>query len=61
MRIYCETYGCAANQSDIELILGQIAATRHEVVSSLAEADMVIFISIKIVEASPTYLLGVKT
>jgi len=61
MRIYCETYGCAANQSDTELILGQIAATRHEVVSSLAEADVVIFISIKIVEASPTYLLGVKT
>jgi hypothetical protein len=42
-------------------MLGQIAAAGHEVVSSLAEADMGIFISIKIVEARPTYLLGVKT
>ena len=60
MRVYCETYGCTANQSDTELMPGQIAAAGHEVVSSLAEVDVVIFISIKIVEARPTYLLGVK-
>jgi len=61
MRVYSETYGCTANRSDTELMLGQIAASGHEVASSLAEADVVTFIGIKIVEASPTYLLGVKT
>lgn len=61
MRVYRETYGYTANRSDTELMLGQIVAAGHEVVSSLAEADIAISISIKIVEARPTYLLGVKT
>ena len=40
--MYCETYGCTANRGDTELMLGQLAAAGHEVVSSLAEADAVV-------------------
>ncbi len=42
MRVYCETYGCTANRGDAELMLGQIAAARHQVVSTLTEADVVV-------------------
>ena len=42
MRIYCETYGCTANRGDTELMLGQLEAAGHEVVSNLAEAEAVI-------------------
>lgn len=42
MRVYCETYGCTANRGDTEIMLGQIAAAGHEVVSSLDEADVVV-------------------
>jgi threonylcarbamoyladenosine tRNA methylthiotransferase CDKAL1 len=42
MRVYCETYGCTANRGDTELMLGQLAAAGHEMVSSLAKADVVV-------------------
>ena len=40
--MYCETYGCTANRGDTELMLGQLAAAGHEVVSNLSQADVVI-------------------
>ena len=42
MRVYCETFGCTMNRGDSEIILGQLVATGHTVVTSLTEADVVI-------------------
>jgi len=42
MRVYCETYGCTANRGDAELMLGQLTAAGHEVVTDPAKADAII-------------------
>lgn len=42
MRVYCETYGCTMNRSDAELMLGQLTAAGHEVVTDPAKADAII-------------------
>ena len=42
MRVYCKTYGCTANRGDAELMLGQLAAAGHEVVTDPARADTII-------------------
>ncbi len=42
MRVYCETYGCTANRGDAELMLGQLAAAGHEVVTDPTKADAII-------------------
>jgi MiaB-like tRNA modifying enzyme len=42
MRVYCETYGCTMNRGDAELMLGQLAAAGHEVVTDPAKADAII-------------------
>jgi MiaB-like tRNA modifying enzyme len=40
MRIYLETYGCAANQSDSEMILGLLKQQNHEIVNSFLKSDL---------------------
>lgn len=42
MKVYLETYGCTANKSDSELILGQLACLGWSLTSNLEEADLVI-------------------
>jgi len=42
MKVYLETYGCTANKSDSELILGQLACLGWSPTSNLEEADLVI-------------------
>jgi len=42
MKIFLDTIGCRLNQSEIEQFAGQFRAAGHEVVSSAAEADLVV-------------------
>ncbi len=42
MKIYLDTIGCRLNQSEIEQFAGQFRAAGHEIVSSSAEADLVV-------------------
>lgn len=42
MRVYCETYGCTSNRVDAEIIRGLLTDHGHELVDSLAEADIAV-------------------
>jgi threonylcarbamoyladenosine tRNA methylthiotransferase MtaB len=42
MRVFFDIIGCRLNQSEVEKMAGQFRAAGHEVVSSPAEADMVV-------------------
>lgn len=42
MRIYIETYGCAANQAESEIIAGLLAKAGFDVVKNIVVADIVI-------------------
>jgi threonylcarbamoyladenosine tRNA methylthiotransferase CDKAL1 len=43
MRIFIRTFGCTLNQSDSEVMAGLLAKAGHELVSELANAEMVLF------------------
>jgi len=42
MKVYIETYGCAANKADSEIMLGILSSKGYEIVSSQNEADCII-------------------
>ncbi len=41
-KIYFETYGCAFNQSDTELMMGLLEDAGHKIVKSIKNADIII-------------------
>ena len=41
-RVYIETYGCSANKSDAEIMMGILAEAGYEIVDSVDAADIVI-------------------
>jgi len=43
MRIFIRTFGCTLNQSDSEAMAGILLESGHELVSSLKDAEMVLF------------------
>ncbi len=42
MKVYIETYGCAANKSDSEIMSGILIRDGHKIVNSTADADAII-------------------
>ncbi len=42
MKVYVETYGCAANKNNSEIIISKALAGKNEVVSSEKDADIVV-------------------
>ncbi|MBU5690189.1 MAG: tRNA (N(6)-L-threonylcarbamoyladenosine(37)-C(2))-methylthiotransferase [Candidatus Aenigmatarchaeota archaeon] len=42
MKIYIETYGCAANKSDSEIMAGLLLSNGHEIETNIQNSDMVI-------------------
>jgi len=42
MKVYYESYGCTANRGDLEIMLGLLAASGHEPISSQESADVLL-------------------
>ncbi len=42
MKVYIETYGCAANKNNSEIIIGKALGGRHEIVNEIDKADIII-------------------
>ena len=42
MKVYIETYGCAANQSESEIMAGILQSKGHEIVYNIGDSDVVI-------------------
>lgn len=55
-KIYIETYGCALNQSDSELMAGMIALEGHKIVDSFENSDLVIINTCTVKNSAETKL-----
>ncbi len=42
MRVYIETYGCAANQNESEIMAGILRSKAHEIVRKIEDSDVII-------------------
>ena len=58
MNIYLETYGCTANRSDERTALGLIRQANHTVVSTIADADVLLLLTCTVVDRTEQRMLS---
>ena len=58
MRIYIETYGCAANQGDASIIQGILLDRGHELVDSFENADAIVMLTCTVIDTTQQRMLN---
>ncbi|MEA2053810.1 MAG: tRNA (N(6)-L-threonylcarbamoyladenosine(37)-C(2))-methylthiotransferase [Candidatus Thermoplasmatota archaeon] len=57
MRIYIETYGCAANQGDASIAAGILAKNGHKIVEHIEDADILILFTCIVIDKTEQRML----
>lgn len=58
MKVYIETYGCAANQGDTSIMEGVLIERGHEVVQSIEEADVLVINTCTVIDTTQQRMLS---
>ena len=58
MRVYVETYGCAANQGDASIIQGILLDRGHELVDSFEKADAIVMLTCTVIDTTQQRMLN---
>lgn len=58
MRVYVETYGCTANKSDERLLLGLLIHKGHQIVHTIAEADVLVLLTCTVIGTTEQRMLS---
>ncbi|MBC7081394.1 MAG: tRNA (N(6)-L-threonylcarbamoyladenosine(37)-C(2))-methylthiotransferase [Thermoplasmatales archaeon] len=58
MKVYIETYGCAANQGDASIMQGVIEKRGHEIVEDAKFADAIIIVTCTVIDTTQQRMLS---
>ena len=58
MRAYLEVYGCTANKSDLCLVKGELTKNRHEIVTEIKNADVIVILTCTVIDTTEQRMLS---
>ncbi|KAA0000660.1 MAG: tRNA (N(6)-L-threonylcarbamoyladenosine(37)-C(2))-methylthiotransferase, partial [Thermoplasmata archaeon] len=58
MRVYIETYGCAANQGDASIMQGILVEKGHQIVSDVGQADAIILNTCTVIDTTQQRMIN---
>ena len=58
MRVYIETYGCAANQGDASIMQGILVEKGHQIVSDVEQADAIILNTCTVIDTTQQRMIN---
>lgn len=58
MKVYVETYGCTANKSDERLLVGLLTQKGHELVQTMAQADVLVLLTCTVIDTTEQRMLS---
>ncbi len=58
MKVYLEVYGCTANKSDLCLVKGELTKNRHEIVTEIKNADVIVILTCTVIDTTEQRMLS---